>query len=77
MSSITIDPTDFCIQLNCGVGEADVSFTAADMYAVWKAWAITGDNSKYLPAFDSAGGNPVGLESLDNVYFLQLSLIHI
>lgn len=71
MASITIDPAGLCVDINCGVGESEVSITAAAMYKAWKDWFVLDDNSKYLPAFDSAGGDPVGTSSLDNVYFLQ------
>jgi hypothetical protein len=71
MASIAINPATLCIGLVCGVGEDDVTFTAPAIYKAWKDWFVTDDNSKYLPAFDSAGGDPVGASSLDNVYFLQ------
>jgi hypothetical protein len=70
MASISINPATLCIGLVCGVGENDVLFTAPAIYKAWKDWFVTDDNSKYLPAFDSAGGDPVGASSLDNVYFL-------
>ena len=71
MASITIDPSTNCIGIVCGIGETDVSITAAAIYKAWKDWFVLSDNSKYLPAFDSAGGDPVGASNLDNVYFLQ------
>lgn len=71
MASVTIDPASLCIRLVCGAGESDVSLTVPNIYKAWKDWFVLSDNSKYLPAFDSAGGDPVGLSSLDNVYFLQ------
>jgi len=71
MASVTIDPSTLCIKLVCGAGESDVSFDVPAIYKAWKDWFVTSDNSKYLPAFDSAGGDPVGASNLDNVYFLQ------
>jgi hypothetical protein len=71
MASIAIDPADLCVKLVCGAGETDVAFTAAAIYKAWKDWFVLSDNSKYPPAFDSAGGDPVGASSLDNVYFLH------
>jgi hypothetical protein len=73
MASISIVPADLCVHLVCGAGEVDVTFSAAAIYKAWKDWFVTSDNSKYPPAFDSAGGDPVGASSLDNVYFLQTS----
>ena len=71
MASITIDPANLCVRLVCGAGETVVAFTVAAIYKAWKDWFVLSDNSKYHPAFDSAGGDPVGASSLDNVYFLQ------
>jgi len=31
-----------------------------DVYSAWKRWVQQGDNSKYLPAIRSIGGDPVG-----------------
>jgi hypothetical protein len=70
MATIDIVPADLCVRLSAGVGESDVSFTVPAIYKAWKDWIVIDDNSKYLPAFDSAGGDPVGAASLDNVYFL-------
>lgn len=60
MPSINIDPSGLCIDLVCGVGETDVTFTAQDIYEAWKDWMLIGDNSKYLPAMDSTGGESLG-----------------
>ena len=70
MASISFDPANLRVLLVCGAAEDDVVFTAPDIYAAWKDWFLDSDNSKYLPAFDSAGGDPVGASNLDNVYFL-------
>jgi hypothetical protein len=71
MASISIIPADLCVRLVCGSGEADVTFTVPAIYKAWKDWFVLSDNSKYPPAFDSAGGDPVGASNLDNVYFLR------
>jgi hypothetical protein len=74
MSSITINPSGGCIFLNCGVGETDVTFQVSDIYETWKDWLLEGDNSKYLQAMDSAGGEPTGGgETLGRAYFLLRS----
>ena len=31
-----------------------------DLYSAWKQWAALSDNLKYLPAFDTTGGDDVG-----------------
>jgi hypothetical protein len=71
MASIVIDPSTLCIELVCGAGEVDVSFTAPAIYKAWKDWVVLSDNSKYHPAMSSAGGDPVGASALDNVYFVN------
>jgi hypothetical protein len=71
MASIVIDPADLCVELVCGAGETDVTFAVSAIYKAWKDWFVLSDNSKYPPTFDSAGGDPVGASSLDNVYFLH------
>ncbi len=74
MTSINIDPTDSCIELVCGAGETDVTFSVTDIYEAWKDWLLDSDNSKYLQAMDSAGGEPLGGgENLGRAYFLLTS----
>lgn len=74
MTSIVIDPTDSCIELVCGAGETDVTILVSDIYSAWKDWLLVDDNSKYLQAMDSAGGeNLGGGEALGRAYFLLTS----
>lgn len=74
MKSINVNPTNYCIQLICGAGETDVSFQVSDIYAAWKDWFLEGDNSKYLQAMESSGGEPVGGgESFGSAYFVLRS----
>jgi hypothetical protein len=35
-------------------------FTSVELYSEWVDWAAQGDNLKYLPAFDTVGGDPLG-----------------
>lgn len=44
------------------------SFTAQDVYSRWKDWVQTGSNSKFLPAFRSVGGDPIGVSSSVSPY---------
>lgn len=46
-------------------------YVKPDIYSAWKEWVSVRDNSKYLPAFSTTGGDPVGggLYTGD-VYFL-------
>lgn len=34
--------------------------TKDNLYSAWKEWVAQGDNAKFLPAFDTTGGDPVG-----------------
>ncbi len=39
---------------------AVTTFTVIDMYSRWKEWVQTDDNSKYIQAFRSIAGDPIG-----------------
>jgi len=42
-----------------------------DIYSAWKEWARLRDNTKFLPAIRTTGGDPVGGgQSTGDVYFL-------
>lgn len=73
MTSINIDAANLCIKLVCGIGESNVIFQAAAIYSAWKEWLLINDNSKYLQAMDSSGGEPAGGSNIDSVYFLLVS----
>lgn len=64
--AFTIDPANKRIVL-------DVSTVSVqDIYVAWVDWFVTGDNSKYLPAFSSVGGDDLGGgNSIPVYYFLQ------
>lgn len=51
---ITVDPTNKRLILD----SANVS--AQQIYAAWVDWVALSDNAKYLPAFNSVGGDPLG-----------------
>ena len=57
MSNTTFDGVNKYIQLP---STGSTNFTAEHIYRDWKQWAMLSDNLKYLPAFDSSGGDPVG-----------------
>lgn len=66
--AISFDGPNLLITLDSGVTQVDVS----DIYSAWKQWMLAGDNSKYLPAFRTVGGDP--LSSIINAgayYFLR------
>ena len=48
------------------------SFSAQDLYSRWKDWAATDDNSKYVEAFRTIGGDPLGgAVTAGDYYFLN------
>ena len=51
----TFDPANKLIILSSGT----VSMGVRDVYSRWKEWVQTSDNSKYLPAFSTTGGDPI------------------
>lgn len=51
----SINGTTKVITLTAGT----TTFSVRDLYSRWVDWMFTGDNSKYLPAFESIGGNPI------------------
>lgn len=43
-----------------------------DIYSAWKEWARLRDNTKFLPAIRTIGGDPVGGgQKAGDIYFLQ------
>lgn len=65
---INFDGPNYLITLESGV----TSVQAAEIYSAWKDWVLDSDNSKYLPAFRTIGGDDLGGGvSLDGYFFLQ------
>lgn len=63
---VTIDPASKRITLD------SASVTAKSLYAAWVDWVVQGDNTKYLPAFRTAGGDDLGGGlQIPPYYFLQ------
>lgn len=54
---ITFNPSLFTIELSLGTLSLDVK----DLYSRWKDWVMIGDNSKYPPALQAVGGDPIDL----------------
>lgn len=66
--NVTFDGDNLLICVNQGVTQLDVK---KDLYSAWKAWAIQGDNSKYLPALRTVGGDPISdVKNLGATFFL-------
>ena len=51
----TFDAANKLVILSSGT----VAMSVRDVYSRWKEWVQTSDNSKYLPAFTTTGGDPI------------------
>lgn len=68
MSKVTFNPGPKLITVNAGETEVDVKL---DIYSAWKIWVLQGNNSQYLQALRTTGGDPVGGgEFTGDSYFL-------
>lgn len=61
--AITIDPANLRLILD------STSVTAQAIYKAWVDWLVLSDNSKYLPAFRTAGGDDLGGGLLIPAYY--------
>jgi hypothetical protein len=66
-SKVTFNGSTKEITVNPGVSVLDVK---EDIYSSWKNWVILNDNSKYLPAVRSIGGDPAGNGFAGDLYFM-------
>lgn len=65
--SFTFDGPNKKIRISSGI----TSITTVDIYSRWVDWLLTSDNSKYLPAFRTVGGDPISpTKSLGFTLFL-------
>lgn len=53
-------------------GETEID-TQRDLYSAWKRWVVINDNSKYLQAFRTVGGDPIGAGQSVSPYFFLLN----
>ena len=68
MSKVTFDGLHKLINVDSGVTDIDVR---TDIYLEWKKWVLEDDNSKWLPAFRSFGGDPTSVnQNAPSYYFL-------
>ncbi len=65
---VTFDGLNRRIYVAPSVTNIDVK---ADLYSNWKEWVRVYDNSKFLPAFRTIGGDPTGSDQFaGDIYFL-------
>jgi len=68
MSKVTFDGLHKLININSGNTDIDVR---VDLYLEWKKWVLEDDNSKWLPAFRTFGGDPTSVnQNAPSYYFL-------
>ena len=69
--AVSFDGVNKIIELpSTGSYDAEV-----DLYSEWKEWMLLGDNSKFLPAFDSTGGDDIGSgQEIAPYFFLRTDL---
>jgi len=66
---ISFDGAARIITIAPSVAELDIK---SDIYSSWKEWTQLRDNSKYLPAIRTIGGDPIGAgRYAGDLYFLQ------
>lgn len=65
--AITFDPQNKRIILDSAYAET------IEIYSRWKEWVATGDNAKYLQAFSTVGGEPLGGSLFVARYFFLLN----
>jgi hypothetical protein len=71
VSVISFDGTNKHIVVQYGIAEASVALDIMEVYSAWKRWVRTDDNGKYLQAFYSIGGEPLGgVERLGQAFFI-------
>ena len=66
MPNVTIDGATKVITVNSLVTALDVK---EDLYSYWKDWVLEGDNSKYLIAFTTSGGEEISTGVYVGSYF--------
>lgn len=58
-------------QIIVNPGETEIS-VKQDLYSAWKEWVQVRNNARYLPAFRTIGGDPVGGgQYAGDIYFLK------
>ena len=55
------------------MGVSDTSISATVLYSRWKDFVQTGSNAKYLPAFSTVGGDPLGNSVFITPYFFLMN----
>ena len=66
--NVVFDGANLLIKVNSGITILDVQ---VDLYSDWKEWIREADNSKFLPALRTIGGDPtIGEKKVAPYFFL-------
>ena len=68
MAKVTFHGDTRLIVVNEGDGGHNLD-AAIDLYSDWKEWMLQGDNAKFVPAFRTIGGDPLGAGLSAGAYF--------
>ena len=68
--NVEFDGVNLLIKVNQGVTTLDIQ---TDIYSDWKEWFQEGDNSKFLPALRTIGGDPTVQEKVVAPYFFLMN----
>jgi len=66
MADATFDGDNLLVLLPSAQSEVAVK---SQMYGAWKRWAKTGTNARFLPAFDTVGGDPTTADGKVSPFF--------
>lgn len=69
MADVTFDGVNKLIIVNNGINYLNT----IDIYSWWKEWFQLEDNSKFLQAFRTVGGDPIGSNQVVSPYFFLLN----
>ena len=70
MSKVFFDGSTKLITVVTGVTNLDVG---VDIYLEWKKWVLESDNSKWLPAFRSFGGDSTTVNQNAPYYYFLIN----
>lgn len=70
MANVTFNGPSKLILVNNGITSLDVGI---DLYSDWKEWLLIGNNTQFLPAFRTIGGDPTVAGQKVAPYFFLLN----
>lgn len=71
--AFTFDGPNRLISVDTPPVSGEMSFTVIDMYSAWKDWFRLSDNSKFLPAFRTSGGDANSIDESVGLYYFFIN----